>query len=92
MSEFDHVLIAKSTSRNGSGMTYHDPDPDDPDRPACRYGGREDSVWKRKDPDYLPQYEYCTYCSGDAAPSKKSGPNLADEIRRMAEREGGLDV
>lgn len=93
MTDSDHVLVAQNSASSSSGLTYHDPG-DDPDRPGCPAGGREDVNWVRKDSDAaLPQYSYCKHCSGEADRPDSTGTDLADKIRRLAaEREGGIDV
>jgi len=58
-----HVLIRPANTR--SDRIYHQPDADDPERPACVQGrsGNEARRYQRRDPDRLEDdYRLCSYC------------------------------
>jgi hypothetical protein len=66
MADGGHVLIRPANTR--SDRIYHQPDPDDPDRPACVQGrsGNEARRYQRRDPDRLEEdYRLCSYCDPD---------------------------
>lgn len=57
----DYVLIKKNWTSVNS--IYHKPDPENPDKPACRFAKR-DMEWMRKDVDSLPNHRLCKCCDG----------------------------
>jgi len=76
----DHVIVSRFKTRG----VYHDPDPDNPDEPACQcteYATRE---WQRRSLATLSdRYSYCKYCNPDEHVALKDHPEtqLAAKLR-----------
>lgn len=70
---FEHVLVSERAFRNARRSVYHDPDPDDPDTPACN---RNADGWERKSPAEADRMDFdrCPHCSGDVDYSNDGDP------------------
>jgi len=55
----DHVIVSRYRTRG----VYHDPDPGDPDEPACHATEWATEDWQRRSLATLSErYSYCKYC------------------------------
>ena len=77
----DHVLVKArwSTPRD----IYHEPDPENPNRPKCDHPGREDVDFKRKDPDCLPGYRVCKMCAGEEEWNPYEGKRPSTKLKEL---------
>lgn len=88
--ECGHVLFSPASAGN---RTFHDPDPENPERPACPIEKRNGSEWRRKSRAVVPDdWRRCSFCADDVEFGGPGGDPRAvtNQLDEMAPEDLGL--